>query len=540
MGESTKALINDAGSALRALQVSVPVQGRALSEVPGGGAYLIAKPRMVTYGGCERGVEEVDGDFYKSTRDDRFVQACPPVNRWIVVSFEPAASYVGGGKGGGKGGGGKGGGKGGGGKGGGGKGGGGGANGPEEVIRGVANKLRQGANSKGIELAELVNRDGSRDGGDVYFLDGMLSGPQQQNAIEAQLDRIMRECESSPRGAPKFVLAIISNNKDMNGKTVKPALDRWSILHAPYLPVICMQVDKAKDKGTWDMTFAKLNLAKLNARLGGINTYAKGMLTEATPTMVVGLDVFHSSAGSSMRSISAYVASMDDQCTSYHTALREHEKLGDEKLTDIEEVVEKQLMAYYRKHSRFPHRLVVYRDGIAHSAFAAIGRPEIEGIKRVFEKLRISPALVFLVVQKRNLTRLFQRRVDRDGVEFYTNVPPGTAVDVVRDANFWLVAHSALQGTTRVPSYHILCNEPNADVGASAPALLMEEIVQLTYDLCHGHFKCNRSVSVPSPVYFADLAAERATSLYECDEHGAQGRFLGGNFDETQSLRLFF
>ena len=69
----------------------------------------------------------------------------------------------------------------------------------------------------------------------------------------------------------------------------------------------------------------------------------------------------------------------------------------------------------------------------------------------------------------------------------------------------------------------------------------MDEIVQLTYDLCHGHFKCNRSVSVPSPVYFADLAAERATSLYESHNHGGQGNvFLGGDFNQEQSLRLFF
>ena len=229
---------------------------------------------------------------------------------------------------------------------------------------------------------------------------------------------------------------------------------------------------------------------------------------------------------------------MNGQCTSYHTALREHEKLGDEKLVDLEEVLEKQLLAYRHTNGHFPHRLVVYRDGIAHSAFEAIGKPEIESIRRTFQKLRISPALIFIVVQKRNLTRLFKRQTPN--VQFFTNVPPGTGVDVVRDANFWLVAHFALQGTTRVPSYHILCNEPNSDSAAAAPSLEMEDVVQLTYDLCHGHFKCNRSVSVPSPVNFADLAAERATSLYDDDNQGGQGKFLGDDFNKDQSLRLFF
>ena len=240
--------------------------------------------------------------------------------------------------------------------------------------------------------------------------------------------------------------------------------------------------------------------------------------------MVLGLDVFHSGAGESARSIAAYVASMNGQCTAYHTALREHENVGDEKLVDLEEVLEKQLIAYYATNGHMPHRLVVFRDGIAHTAFAAIGDPVIGSIRRVFEKLRIAPALLFLVVQKRNLTRLFKRETRR-GELFYTNVAPGTAVDVMPDANFWLVAHYALQGTARVPSYHVLCNEPELEMG---------EIVQLTYDLCHGHFKCNRSVSVPAPVYYADLAAGRAANLY------GHGDFLGGDFNEKQSLKLFF
>jgi len=305
------------------------------------------------------------------------------------------------------------------------------------------------------------------------------------------------------------------------------------------VPVICMQVGKVKDK-LKDQTFFKLNLAKVNARLGGHNTHACDMMTEAVPTMVIGLDVYHSGSGQDGRSISAYVASMNGSCTAYHTALREHAKHGDEKLLDLEEVLEKQLHAYRKANGHLPHRLVVLRDGIAHSAFAAIGGPEIEMVRRVCEKLHISPALLFLVVQKRNLTRLFCRQFGREGEAFYTNVPPGTVVDVVPDANFWLVAHYALQGTARVPSYHILCNDPNPDAAAMAPKLEMDEIVQLTYDLCHGHFKCNRSVSVPSPVYFADLAAERAKDLYEYHPDGSKGAFLGGDFDEKQSLRLFF
>ena len=46
----------------------------------------------------------------------------------------------------------------------------------------------------------------------------------------------------------------------------------------------------------------------------------------------------------------------------------------------------------------FPHRLITYRDGIAHSGFEAIGQPEIDAIHRVCRKLGISPALLIVEV----------------------------------------------------------------------------------------------------------------------------------------------
>ena len=85
-----------------------------------------------------------------------------------------------------------------------------------------------------------------------------------------------------------------------------------------------------------------------------------------------------------------------------------------------------------------------------------------------------------------------------------------------------------------MPSYHILSNTGHPDAAANAPALSMNEVMQLTFDLTFLHYKCPRSISVPSPVYLADLAAERATSLYTNDH------FYGADFDEEQSRRLFY
>ena len=71
-----------------------------------------------------------------------------------------------------------------------------------------------------------------------------------------------------------------------------------------------------------------------------------------------------------------------------------------------------------------------------------------------------------------------------------------------------LIPHYALQGSCRVPSYHVLHSDTD---------LPLHTIERLTYELCYGHYKCSRSVSVPIPIYYADALAERAAVYDEND-----------------------
>ncbi|XP_003371069.1 eukaryotic translation initiation factor 2C, partial [Trichinella spiralis] len=56
-------------------------------------------------------------------------------------------------------------------------------------------------------------------------------------------------------------------------------------------------------------------------------------------------------------------------------------------------------------------------------------------------------------------------------------------------------------GTSRPTRYHVLFDESNMD------ANVMQSI---TYYFCHLYGRCARSVSIPAPVYFADLVCARA------------------------------
>lgn len=220
------------------------------------------------------------------------------------------------------------------------------------------------------------------------------------------------------------------------------------------------------------------------------------------------------------------------RCTDYRWGVRE-QGLKEEKLADLEEVHEKQCIAWIKvNHNRPMSTIVFLRDGISESAFEHMGRQEIEMIRRAHAKLGIWPALLFIVVQKRNHTRAFLKSsMPGSPGEHFDSVPPGT-IFRVSEKNFWLVPHYALKGTACVPSYHVLENSPGRD---ATPQLTQDQYEQLVYDLCHLYYKCSRSVSVPAPVYYADKAAERATALYRTD-----GSFYGDKLSDAQCAKLFF
>ncbi|MPC15026.1 Protein argonaute-4 [Portunus trituberculatus] len=58
-----------------------------------------------------------------------------------------------------------------------------------------------------------------------------------------------------------------------------------------------------------------------------------------------------------------------------------------------------------------------------------------------------------------------------------------------------------IQGTTRPTHYHVLWDDNN---------MAMDELETLTYSMCHLYSRCNKAVSLPTPAYYAHLAAFRA------------------------------
>ena len=81
---------------------------------------------------------------------------------------------------------------------------------------------------------------------------------------------------------------------------------------------------------------------------------------------------------------------------------------------------------------------------------------------------------------------------------------PGTVVDSPEicstHSDFYMQGAHALKGTPHPVHYHVLVNDAN---------LSADELQRVTFDFCHMFGRCTKSVSLPSILQWADVAAEK-------------------------------
>ncbi|XP_076684967.1 argonaute 2 isoform X5 [Andrena cerasifolii] len=250
-------------------------------------------------------------------------------------------------------------------------------------------------------------------------------------------------------------------------------------------------------------------LLKINSKLNGINhTFAQRPRCLNAPCMLVGADVTHPSPDAvDIPSIAAVAASHDPNAFKYNIELR-LQSPREEMIQDLENIMRKQLVYFYKKTGQKPCKIIFYRDGVSEGQLPQVMHYELSAIKKALAKLDNSTEhkipITFLVVQKRHHIRLFPTDAKNSDDRNF-NVQAGTIVDTEithpTHVDFYLVSHASIQGTARPTKYRCICNENQ---------LSEDEIEQLTYYLCHMFARCTRSVSYPAPTYYAHLAAFRA------------------------------
>lgn len=278
----------------------------------------------------------------------------------------------------------------------------------------------------------------------------------------------------------------------------------------------CIKDVNIKNPKKCNMQFFNNVCQKINVKTGGENNSL--VICEVPevlrkPVIIIGADVNHPGAlGSVKPSLAACVGSLNSKLSRYAVSIRAQVNIDEKKkaveiILDLKKMIVELLTAFYKHTNRQkPSKIIFYRDGVSEGQFEMVRDNEVRSIREACRALEADyePGITFIVVQKRHHVR-FKPKDSRDGVGNMKNIPPGTTIDTgVTDPvkfDFFLCSHHGLKGTSR-PSYYTVMEDDN-NFNAN-------DLQKLTYQLCHIYARCTRSISIPVPVAYADLAAYRA------------------------------
>jgi len=333
-----------------------------------------------------------------------------------------------------------------------------------------------------------------------------------QGNIGQQLRNAGAECAARSGGGPNMIVVVLPDGGDDIYTAVKHFGDVT-------MGVATQCLKSAKCYKAKPQYWANVCL-KMNVKLGGINLIpdpvSGAVLTDPlNPTIVMGADVIHPAPGSEGRpSFTAVVGNVDSNSAKYvaTTCVQTSRQEIIDDLKEMSKDVLQKFMQYRQmveKQTKLaPKRLIFYRDGVSEGQFQQVLDQELPLLKEACEELNIKPTITLIIVGKRHHIRLFPQspgQADRSG-----NCPAGTVVD--RDIthptefDFYLQSHGGLLGTSRPAHYSVLYDENrfNAD-----------SIQALSFALCHVYARSTRSVSIPAPVYYADIVCSRAKNHYD-------------------------
>ncbi|KAH6927291.1 hypothetical protein HPB50_001252 [Hyalomma asiaticum] len=259
-------------------------------------------------------------------------------------------------------------------------------------------------------------------------------------------------------------------------------------------------------------------MRKIKAKLGLVDKAMPRLINDFKfeDVLVMGADVSHHGPNELQPSVAAIVASIDDRASRYVASIRLQQKSKGKKRVEIIEEMEvmvKDLFEVYKNENRMksPKAILFYRDGVSEGEFAQVYSEELTLLKGACKQaFRTQPSITFLTVQKRHRTRFALESGAGSGTKL-VNVPPGTVVDTTitrprlprsQDREFFMCSHTPIRGTARPAHYHVIGDDNAFDD---------ETLQKITYSLCHVYARCDKPVSIPTPVYYAHLAAARAS-----------------------------
>lgn len=225
----------------------------------------------------------------------------------------------------------------------------------------------------------------------------------------------------------------------------------------------------------------------------------------------MGADAVHPAPGATGRpSYTALVGNIDPTMARFVAETRVQDSRI-EIIHDLKEMVVKILKKWLgnRKYGDKTRdvRLLFYRDGVSERQFPKVLEKELSALKEALQEVKIVAEVTLIVVPSRHHVRFFPRQNERDTIN--GNCPPGTVVDEgvchPVEFDFYLQSHAGILGTSRPAHYSVLYDDNN---------FTPDTLQKFTYHLCYTYARTTRAVSIPAPVYYADIVCSRAKNHY--------------------------
>ena len=328
-------------------------------------------------------------------------------------------------------------------------------------------------------------------------------------------------------------------------------IKRYSDQNAGIHTVCVIEEEFLNCKGSY---FGNVAL-KFNLKLGGINHTLRDLdlgIVSQGKTMVVGIDVVHPSPGSGRASIAAMAGSVDKSLAQWPVDLRVQIREGKEMLDKIRHMINSRLALWMDRNDEYPENILVYRDGVSEGQYEQVLKEELNEMKRETQELytkarQTLPKFTLIIVAKRHHTRFFPTSqsvafMDKGNSERGLVVDSG--ITETRTWDFFLQSHNALQGTARPAHYVVLSDEifTNDELKpiheTIEPGLSpVDRLQKLTNSLCYLFSRATKAVKIPAPVYYADIACDRA-SRYLAGVDTNDGESVTSARTETEGERV--
>lgn len=238
---------------------------------------------------------------------------------------------------------------------------------------------------------------------------------------------------------------------------------------------------------------------KVNAKLGGTTSKVVPGPTPffIRPTLIIGADVSHATPGSPQCSMAAITVSFDRECARFAAAVQTN-GYRVEMITrnNIQQMLIPLIEQWHSKvgGGNGPAHIYYFRDGVSEGQYSHVINQEVKNMKECIAERWPQGAPIqwtVAVCTKRHHIRFFPKENDSQAGDRNANPLPGTLVeqDVTHpfEYDFYLNAHSAIQGTARPVHYHVLLDEAKVPI---------ENFQKMIYQFSYQYMRSTTPVSL--------------------------------------------